>query len=140
MTVETTRGTTKLHALLQSVVALLAGFAAVAVLSIAADTVLQALGVYPPGREPMNETGDNLLALSYRCVFGALGSYIAARLAPSRPMAHAMILGAFGTAVATLGVAATWNLDLGPRWYPIALAATALPCAWIGGVVGTRAR
>ncbi|WP_421932630.1 hypothetical protein [Phenylobacterium sp.] len=140
MTLETTDGTTKLHAWLQSVVALLAGFAAVAVLSVAADSAFQALGVYPPGREPMNEVGDNLLALSYRCVFGALGSYIAARLAPSRPMAHAMILGAIGTAVATLGVAATWNLNLGPRWYPIALAATALPCAWIGGVAGTKGR
>lgn len=140
MTLETTDKTTNLRAWLHSVVALMAGFAAVVVASLAADTVFHMLGVYPPGRQPMNEVGDNLLALSYRCVFGALGSYIAARLAPSRPMTHAMILGAVGTAVATLGVAATWNLDLGPRWYPIALAVTALPCAWIGGVVGRSGR
>ena len=55
----------------------------------------------------MNEVGDNLLALSYRLVFGALGSYIAARLAPAYPMRHALILGAIGTVLATLGVVAT---------------------------------
>nr|MBP7648632.1 hypothetical protein [Phenylobacterium sp.] len=97
--------------------------------------VFQMLGIYPTGREPMNEAGDNALALSYRLVFGALGSYIAARLTPTRPMRHALILGAIGTVVAIAGVAATWNLDLGPRWYPIALAVTALPCAWIGGAL-----
>ena len=140
MTLETTDRTMNLRAWLQSVVALLAGFAAVAVLSLAVDAVFHALGVYPPGREPMNEVGDNLLALSYRCVFGALGSYIAARLAPSRPMAHALILGAIGTALAALGVVATWNLNLGPHWYPIALVVTALPCAWIGGVLGIKGR
>ena len=57
----------------------------------------------------MNEVGDNLLALSYRLVFGALGSYIAARLAPAYPMRHALIMGAIGTVLATLGVVATWN-------------------------------
>ena len=132
MTVEVTDKSAGVRLRLQSVVALLAGFAAVAVLSLAADTVFQMLGVYPAGREPMNEEGDNALALSYRLVFGALGSYIAARLTPTRPMRHALILGAIGTVVAIAGVAATWNLDLGPRWYPIALAVTALPCAWIG--------
>ena len=135
MTVEVTDKTAGLRLWLQSVVALLAGFAAVVVLSLATDTVFHMLGVYPAGREPMKEAGDNALALSYRLVFGALGSYIAARLAPTRPMRHALILGAIGTIVAVAGVAATWNLDLGPRWYPIALAVTALPCAWIGGAL-----
>lgn len=135
MTIEVTDKTAGVRLRLQSVVALLAGFAAVVVLSLAADTVFHMLGVYPAGGQAMNEVGDNVLALAYRCVFGTLGSYIAARLAPARPMGHALILGLIGTALATLGVVATWNLNLGPHWYPIALVVTALPCAWIGGAL-----
>ena len=135
MTIEVTDKTAGVRLRLQSVVALLAGFAAVVVLSLAADTVFHMLGVYPAGGQAMNEVGDNVLALAYRCVFGTLGSYIAARLAPTRPMGHALILGLIGTALATLGVVATWNLNLGPHWYPIALVVTALPCAWIGGAL-----
>ena len=116
MTIEVTDKTAGVRLRLQSVVALLAGFAAVVVLSLAADTVFHMLGVYPAGGQAMNEVGDNVLALAYRCVFGTLGSYVAARLA-------------------TLGVVATWNLNLGPHWYPIALVVTALPCAWIGGAL-----
>ena len=123
---------------LQSIVALLAGLAAVVVLSFVADAVFHLTGVFPRAGTPMNEAGDNLLALSYRMAFGALGSYVAARLAPARPMLHALILGAVGTALAVLGVAATWNMNLEPHWYPIALVATALPMAWVGGMLGRR--
>jgi hypothetical protein len=41
----------------------------------------------------MYDTGLVLLALSYRCVYGVVGSYIAARFAPRNPMRHAMALG-----------------------------------------------
>lgn len=135
MTAEVSDRTTGLMFWLQSVVALLAGFAAVVVLSIGADALFHMAGVYPAGREPMNEVGDNVLALSYRCVFGVLGSYIAARLAPARPMLHALILGVIGTGLATLGVVATWNMNMGPHWYPISLVVTAMPMAWIGGAL-----
>ena len=120
---------------LQSVVAVLAGFASVVVLSLLADAVFHLSGVFPASGRAMNELGDNLLALSYRMAFGAFGSYVAARLAPARPMLHALILGAVGTALALLGVVTTWNMNLGPHWYPIALVVTALPMAWVGGVL-----
>jgi len=63
---------------------------------------------------------------------GILGSYVTARLAPNKPMNHAMIGAAIGTAIGTVGAVATWNKDLGPHWYPIALILTAFPTAWIG--------
>ena len=28
--------------------------------------------------------------------------------------------------------------DLGPMWYPIAIAVTAYPCTWLGGRMGLR--
>ena len=53
-------------------------------------------------------------------------------------MAHALTLGLIGTVLSTIGVIATSGMDLGPRWYPIALAASALPLAWIGGALYRR--
>ena len=40
----------------------------------------------------------------------------------------------------TAGVIATWNLGLGPHWYPIALAVTGLPLCWLGGALAVRGR
>ncbi len=34
--------------------------------------------------------------------------------------------------LATIGAVATWNKNLGPRWYPVALVVGALPTAWVG--------
>jgi len=65
--------------------------------------------------QPMND-GFFLLATFYRTVFGILGAYITARLAPSRPMLHALILGAIGVAVSILGAVVTWNK--GPEFGP----------------------
>lgn len=83
----------------------------------------------------MYDPGLNLLALSYRCVFSVLGCYLTARLAPRAPMAHALALGAIGTVLSTVGVIASADLNLGPRWYPIALAVTALGRAVRHGVI-----
>jgi hypothetical protein len=76
-----------------------------------------------------------LLATAYRTVYAIAGSYVTARLAPSRPMQHALLGGAVGLVLATVGAVATWNKgpEFGPHWYPLALVATALPCAWAGG-------
>jgi hypothetical protein len=63
---------------------------------------------------------------------------VAARLAPRAPLHHAFILGVLGLAAGTAGVLATWNLDLAPRWYPIALAASGPPLCWLGGWLATK--
>ncbi len=125
--------------LLSSSAAVLAGFIAIVVLSLGTDQLLHSLGVYPPWGQPMYDTGLNLLALSYRIIYGVLGSYITARLAPRSPMRHALILGAIGLVLSLAGaITAITMADLGPSWYPIALALTALPCAWLGGALHRR--
>jgi hypothetical protein len=60
---------------------------------------------------------------------------IIARLAPDRPMQHALVGGVAGLAVSILGAAVTWNKGpaFGPHWYPLALVVLALPQAWVGG-------
>src|SRR5512143_3101719 len=118
----------------QSVGAVLAGVLVIVVLSIATDGALHASGVYPPLGRPMAD-GLFVLATAYRVAYGVLGGYLTARLAPRRPMAHAIVLGVVGLAVGIAGAAATWSRgpEFGPHWYPISIAAIALPCSWAGG-------
>ena len=139
MTAEMTATTTHPRRLWRSAAAVLSGLVAVVVLSLATDQVLHVLDVYPPWGQPMYDAGLNLLALSYRIAYAVVGSYIAARLAPHAPMRHALAVGFVGLALSTAGAIVTiTKYDLGPDWYPIALALIALPCAWLGGVLGTR--
>ena len=118
----------------RSVGALFAGFVVVVILSIGADIALRAAGIFPPLGQVMS---DALLGVAtvYRSVFAVVGSYVTARLAPDRPMHHALIGGLIGLGLSILGAAMAWNkvATMGPHWYPLALVATAMPCAWIGG-------
>jgi len=118
--------------------AVLLGFVAVVVLSLGTDQLLHALQLYPPWGEPMHGAGLNLLALSYRLVYGILGGYLAARFAPRNALRHAIVLGVLGLLVSTAGAIATIPMNLGPAWYPIVLALTALPCSWLGGLLYLR--
>ena len=126
------------HWIWKSVGAVAAGFATVVVGSLGTDQVLHVLNVYPPWGQPMHEPSLNLLALSYRVAFTVLASYLTARLAPHSPMRHAWILGFVGLFLGSVGVITTLPMKLGPAWYPIAIALTALPCAWLGGWYATK--
>lgn len=116
----------------RSILAVLAGVVVGVALSIGTDAMLHLAGIFP---ELGRQMSDGLfgLATAYRIVYGILGSYVIARLAPDHPMQHALIGGVLGLLVSIVGAVATWNRDLGPHWYPVALAVTALPCAWVGG-------
>jgi hypothetical protein len=138
MTIEGTIARTPSQRALRSAGAVLVGFFAVVVLSLGTDQLLHALDVYPPWGESMYDPGLNLLALSYRIVYTVVGSYITARLAPRSPTAHAWTLGVIGLVIGTAGAIATIPMQLGPAWYPIAIALTALPCAWLGAALYQR--
>ena len=118
---------------LRRIAAVLAGLLAVVVLSVATDAVLHATGVFPPPGQTM-AGALFVLATAYRTLFGVAGGYIAARLAPDRPMTHALALGIVGLALSIAGAAATWNAGpaFGPKWYPLALIAIAVPSCWAG--------
>jgi hypothetical protein len=121
---------------LQSVGAVLAGVLVLVLLSIGTDIVLSALGVLPTTGKQMSD-GLYFLATIYRTVYAIAGGYVAARLAPDKPVRHAMILGAVGLVASTAGAAVTWNREftVGHEWYPIALIVLSLPPAWIGGKI-----
>lgn len=120
--------------------AILLGFIVVFALSLGTDQLLHVLRVYPPWGEPMHDPGLNLLALSYRLVFGVIGGYIVARFAPRNPVRHAIVIGALGTVLSALGAVAAIKAQFGPAWYPILLALSSIPTAWLGGVLYQRKR
>lgn len=116
----------------KTVWAIIAGGLFIIVVTTVVDILLHVVQVYPPVNQPLD---DRLAALatSYRIVIGVAGAWLTARLAPDRPMRHAIILGAVGIVLGLVGLIATWKTGLGPRWYPILLVALALPQSWAGG-------
>ena len=119
---------------LRSVGAVLAGLLVIVIASTAVDVVLHATGVFPPWGQPMS---DSLFALAtaYRIVISIFGCWLTARLAPNRPMQHALVLGVIGVIISAIGAAMTIGKgpEFGPMWYPLVLVAVAMPCAWLGG-------
>jgi hypothetical protein len=122
------------RSIFKSITAVVAGLLVIVVLSLATDAILHATGIYPPWFQYMDDSLF-VLATAYRCIYSVLGCYIAARLAPNRPMLHAMVLGIIGVVLSTAGALSTWNQgrEFGPKWYPLSLIAISLPLAWVGG-------
>ncbi|HZH04003.1 MAG TPA: hypothetical protein VEY30_09475 [Myxococcaceae bacterium] len=118
---------------LRSVGAVLAGLVSLAAISTLTDALLHATGVFSPYGQPM-ASALFLLPTAYRFLYGIGAGYLTARLAPDRPVRHALILGGIGVAISLAGAIATWNAgpEFGPKWYALAVIAIALPTTWLG--------
>ena len=116
----------------RSILAVVAGVLVIVIITTLVDIVLHAAGVFPPMDLPITD-GQAMLATAYRIVISVGGAWLTARLAPDRPMKHALILGYVGVVLGLVGVVVTWNKELGPHWYPIALVVLAVPQCWLGG-------
>jgi hypothetical protein len=123
----------------KSIGAVAAGVLTIILGSTVVDIGLHVVKVYPPMDQPLTHVLA-LLASSYRLVISIAGACLTARLAPDRPLRHAVILGCVGVALGMIGLVATWNLGLGPRWYPISLVVLAVPQCWAGGKLYERRR
>jgi hypothetical protein len=119
---------------MQSAGAVFAGVAA-NFLAVPIDAVFHSTGIFPPMGESMS---DKLfgLAFSYRFLLAVLGGYATAKVAPSEPMKHALVLGGVGVVLSSAGAMAMW--DFGPNWYPLSLIAISLPCSWAGARLYTK--
>lgn len=113
----------------KSIGAILAGMMVIVILSIATDTLLETLGIFP-SRDIPYPSWMLGLALLYRTAYAVFGGFITAAAAPSKPMRHAIILGIIGIVLSTAGAVA--NLGKSDNWYPVALVLTALPGTWLG--------
>jgi hypothetical protein len=121
---------------LKSIGAVIAGFALLVILSIIMDSILEKTGVMKT--EPFNENPGWLIVIIilYRTIFNTFGCYLTARLAPNKPMKHAIILGIIGVVLTIAGLIAMW--DIPPRWYPVSLIVLTLPAAWLGGKMAIK--
>ena len=123
--------------ILKSIWSVLAGFILVALLSVGTDMLMVALGIMPnpyQGGQAQVFYGDSsilMLALLYRTLYSALGSYVTAKLAPFSPWKHVAAGAVIGLAISTLG--AVYGQNLGPSWYAWGLVVAVLPTAWLGG-------
>ena len=123
------------NTILKSIWAILAGFLVTVILSIATDQILEKTGLMKIPFD-YNSDGFIIIVILYRTIYGILGSFITASLAPSRPMRHVMIGACIALVLATIGTIAMW--DVPPHWYPITLIILVLPTAWVGGKLRTR--
>src|SRR3954471_10564201 len=115
----------------RSIIAVVVGLLSVIVGTTLVDILLHVIGVYPQMPQPLDDRLA-VLATAYRVVISIAGAYLTARLAPNRPLHHAMLLGYCGVVLGLVGAVATWNLGLGPHWYPVMLVVLAIPQCWAG--------
>lgn len=116
----------------RSILAIVTGFVVIGALSFGADAVLKQMmpGAFDAtGR--VNSVPVLLLIMAYVAIFAIAGCYLAARLAPNKPMRHALILGVLGLIFNIAGSAAMWNTA--PAWFHLVSLVMVMPYAWIGG-------
>ena len=124
---------------LKSVGAVVAGFLLCFVLAIATDVVLVMTHMMPTMEHP-EQFSDGLYAVItvYTALYSVVGGWLTAKLAPSKPLQHALALGVLGTIASCLGAWANWGKAAGHEWYPIALIVIAIPACWLGGMIYMR--
>lgn len=117
---------------LRAALAVVAGFVAVAVLSIGTDAALHGLGLFPPEPERMSD-GLFLLAAVYRAGFTVVGGAIATALSGADSYRPAQVLAGLGLLGGLAGVA-VWaqTPELGPLWYVLSIPISAIPCSLLG--------
>lgn len=123
--------------MLRSIGAVVVGFLLIGVLSFGGDFVIRSAA---PGSFDVAGAASSpavlVAMLAYVGVFAVFGCYLTARLAPNRPMAHALVLGALGLAFNVAGTIAMW--DTAPAWYHAVALAMVMPYAWLGGRIRER--
>lgn len=116
--------------------AVLAAFLINGILATAIDHVFHTTGVYPPYGVPYFDTDLFLLALSYRFLITIGAAYITAMIAKEQAKKALWTTGILGTILWLVGTIAAQGL--GPLWYGIVGAATAIPLALFGGKLYER--
>jgi hypothetical protein len=121
---------------LRSIGVLLLAFVVNGLLSVVTDFILESIGVLPDPSKGLFETWAISLVLFYRGAYTIFTGYLIARLAPSKPVLHAFILGVIGTVIVLLAMTNPEVAAKAPVWYGYTLAAITIPCMIFGVVMG----
>ena len=118
--------------LFKSVGVILLAFMINGLLSVVTDFILESIGVLPDPSLGLFETWAIVLVLFYRGVYTVFAGFIVAKLAPARPLMHALVLGAMGTLITLIAVNSPAFSDKAPLWFGYVLATLTIPCIWLG--------
>lgn len=121
----------------KSVWPIIAGFLVLTVLSVGADIVLRAFSLEADGPSEASLSAlASTVTIFYASAFGVLSGYLTARLAPSRPAMHSLILGGIVFLFALGGLVGSWHRA--PAWFNIGFLALIFASAWLGGIIRAR--
>ena len=123
--------------MLRSVLAVVTGFLVIGVLAFGTDVLVRA--ALPGAFDAAGRTDSVpvlVFTILYVGLFATAGCWLAARLAPSHPMRHALILGALGLVFNVAGTVAAW--DTAPAWFHVVSLLLVMPWAWLGGWIRER--
>lgn len=120
----------------KSIIAIVVGFLFTVILSVATDVILAKTGIMKIEPFDANPVWLIIIIILYRTLYNVAGCYFAARLAPNKPMKHAIILGTIGFVLGIVTTIAMW--DIPPHWYPITVNILVLPAALSGGFLATK--
>ena len=118
--------------MMRSVWAVLAGFILIGILGFGTDAIMHAMSSWA-----YDEKGGTrnlpilLVSMVYSAVYGLVGCYLTARLAPSSPMKHSLALGLIGVLVAAAINFQLWGHV--PAWWSVLNVLVVLPLAWFAG-------
>ena len=119
--------------MVRSIAAIVVGFLVIGLLAVGTDmAVLKSFPQHFDAQGGTTHPAFLAAALAYVAVYATFGCWLAARLAPSHPMRHALILGALGLAFNVMGSIARW--ETAPvLWYHAIGLLTTMLWAWLGG-------
>jgi hypothetical protein len=123
----------------RSIVTIAVGFLFIAVLTLGTDALVRV--AFPDAFDESGRT-EKLSILIFSVVdvgiYTIVGCYLTARLAPSRPMWHALVVGLLGLIFVVADTIAFW--PEAPTWFNVLSLAPLMLYAWIGGKLAARAR
>lgn len=122
----------------RSILAIVVGFVLTGALNVGTETVLGRVApeMFPPPGTPSTSMTALLAICAYVALFGILGCYVTARLAPSRPLLHALIMGGLALAMFIPITISVWNDK--PVWFNVYNLLAVMPYAYIGGWIRER--
>lgn len=123
--------------MLRSTVAVVVGFLFTGVAIILTTNALHgAMPVaYPPAPARIDALSWLAIETGIVAIFAVAGCWLTARLAPARPMRHALISGAIAFAMSIPQTMTAWEQR--PAWYNLLNLMLVLPLAWLGGRIRT---
>ena len=122
----------------RSILAIVVGFVLTGALNVGTGTLLSRVApdLVPPPGTPNGSTAGLLLISAYVALFGVLGCYVTARLAPSRPLLHALIMGAIALVMNIAMTIPVWSNA--PAWFNVYNLLAVMPYAYVGGRIRER--